>query len=130
MTTPSLCNVFLVKEQADQHWTSNGNRYNVFRLYDWLKGMGMRPIPVDVDMLRKGYEKTNVDEPKGSDEFWERAEAAGDDPILVVYDEDDDWWIADGNHRFARKLRDGEDTIMAYVAFEGDLPEEAIEPKR
>lgn len=130
MTTPSLLSVFLVKEQAQQHWTSNGKRYNVFKVYDYLKGRGYKPIPIDVDLLRDGFENTNLDEPKDSEAFWARADAAGEDPILVVYDEDDDWWIADGNHRFGKKLRDGEPTIDGYVVFEGDLPEDAIEPKK
>lgn len=130
MSTPSLLSVFLMKEQADQHWTSNGNRFNVFKLYDWLESEGYEPIEIDMGMLKDGFENTNFDEPRNSEAFWARAERAGDDPILVVYDDDDKWWIADGNHRYGRKLRDGDRSILGYVVYEGDLPEEAIEPKK
>jgi len=39
-------------------------------------------------------------------------------------------WIADGNHRFARKQRDGFDTIVGYIVEEKNLPKYAIEPKK
>jgi hypothetical protein len=129
MSMPSLSSVFLIKESVDsQHWTSNGVRYNVGRLYDWVS-QHRDPFPIELALLKHGFDNTSVDEDKGSETFWKRANAAGDDPILVVVDENDDMWIADGNHRFARAWRDGEGTITGYVVGEWELPEDAIEPK-
>jgi hypothetical protein len=122
--------LFLVKESIDtQHWTSNGKRYNIGKLYSWVRQNGHEVEIIPLDRLRDGYRRTKTDEEKESGAFWRRAEVAGDEPILVAIDEKDRWWICDGNHRFARAERDGLDSIEGYVVLERDLPQDAIEPK-
>jgi hypothetical protein len=126
-----MTDLFLVKESVDsQHWTSNGKRYNVGKLYKWARQNGHAIQIIPVAKLKKGFEKTKTDEPKGSEKFWERAERAGNEPILVAVDQKNRWWIADGNHRYARYVREGFSEIMGYVLKENDLPESAIEPKQ
>ena len=125
-----MTDLFLVHESADrQHWTSNGRRYNIGKLYRWARQNGHEVRVLPVDRLRAGYERTHTDEEKGSERFWERAERAGDEPILVVVDEKKRWWTADGNHRVALALREGRDSIRGYIVWERDLPASAIEPK-
>lgn len=125
-----MVDLFLVKESVDsQHWTSNGNRYNVGKLYKWARQNGHEIQIIPLDKLSAGFDKTKTDEDKGSEAFWKRADAAGDDPILVAIDHKNRWWIADGNHRFARAQRDGLSDITGYVVNEVDLPTDAIEPK-
>lgn len=131
MAIPRMTDLFLRKESVDtQHWTSNGNRYNVGKLYRWARQNGHDIEIIPVSQLTKGFEHTNTDEEKGSDEFWKRADEAGDDPILVVVDEKRRWWIADGNHRFARYQRDGATHIRGHILMESELPRDAIEPKK
>jgi hypothetical protein len=129
MSNPSLKSVFLIKEASQQHWTSNGVRYSVGALYDYAKEK-VDPIPIGIEVLRKGFEGTKTDEPKWSPAFMQRADKAGDAPILVVTDEEGEFWIADGNHRYARALSRGEQEITGYVVAEWELPPEAIDPKK
>jgi hypothetical protein len=129
MSFPSMKALFMVKESVDnQHWTSNGKRYNIGKLYSWARQNGHEVEVIPLGWLKSGYLKTKTDEAKDSPAFWARAEAAGDEPILVVHD-DKNFWIADGNHRYARADRDGKRNIEGYVVRECDLPEDAVEPK-
>lgn len=130
MAFPKMTELFLVKESVDsQHWTSNGKRYNVGKLYKWARQNGHEIQIIPLEKLASQYDRTKTDEEKGSEAFWERADNAGDDPILVTIDHKQRWWIADGNHRFARAQRDGADGIHGFVVNESELPEDAIEPK-
>jgi hypothetical protein len=130
MAFPRMVDLFLVHESVDrQHWTSNGKRYNVGKLYKWARQNGHEVQIIPVDDLKDGYERTRTDESKESEEFWDRADQAGDDPILVAVDGRHRRWIADGNHRYARAIRDGKRHIFGYVVNENDLPADAIEPK-
>lgn len=131
MALPTMKELFCVKESVDhQHWTSHGNRYNIGKLYSWARQNGHDVEIIPLANLKRGFEKTKTDEEKGSDAFWQRADAAGDEPILVVIDHDGSEWIADGNHRFARAERDGLDSIHGFRVRECDLPRDAIEPKK
>lgn len=130
MSFPRMVDLFMVKESVDsQHWTSRGKRYNVGKLYKWARQNGHEIQIIPLDKLAPQYDRTKTDEQKGSEAFWERAERAGDHPILVAIDHKQRWWIADGNHRFARAQRDGLNEIHGYVVNEAELPEDAIEPK-
>lgn len=122
--------LFLMKEDIyHQHWTSNGKRYNVGMLYDYAKAVA-EPEEVPLDALKKGFENTNVDEEKWSDEFVQRCQETNlDYPILVVKDKKERLWIADGNHRYGKAVMQGLEMIMAYVVDEKDLPEKSIEPE-
>jgi hypothetical protein len=131
MAFPKMTELFGVKESVDrQHWTSNGKRYNVGKLYKWARQNGHEIQIIPVKDLEKGFNKTKTDETKESEAFWERAERAGSHPILTVIDEKNRHWIADGNHRFAKAKRDGLTEIHGYVVNESDLPADAIEPKK
>lgn len=129
MATPSLMSVFLVKEDVDhQHWSSNGNRYNVGALYRYAQAVA-EPEEIPLDSLKKGFENTHVDEDKWSQEFIARCKQADMKyPILVVQDDKDRLWIADGNHRYGRAIMRGDEMITGYIVMERDLPEKAIEP--
>ena len=130
MPFPKMTDLFLIKESVEsQHWTSSGKRYNVAKLYKWARQNGHDIKIIPVDKLQYGFSKTKTDEEKDSDAFWDRAERAGDEPILVAIDEKERYWIADGNHRYARAQRNGQRVIQGYVVREADLPEDAIEPK-
>lgn len=130
MTFPTMKQLFNIKESVDnQHWTSNGKRYNIGKLYSWARQNGHDVEIIPISNLKAGFDRTKTDEKKDSDAFWKRADAAGDDPILVVVDDMGMEWIADGNHRFARNERDGQEGIAGYRVNERDLPEDAIEPK-
>jgi len=126
----SLRDVFLVKEDVDhQHWTSDGNRYNVGALYSYAKSI-TTPEQIPLDSLKKGFEKTNVDEEKWSPEFIERCNDTNMDyPILVVKDSKNKLWIADGNHRYGKAVMQADEMIWGYIVDEKDLPEKAIEPE-
>lgn len=130
MSFPTMKQLFLVKEDIDhQHWTSDGNRYNVGMLYDYAKAV-TEPEEVPLDALKKGFENTNVDEDKWSAEFVERCQNTNlDYPILVVKDRKGRLWIADGNHRYGKAVMQGDEMIVAYVVDEKDLPKKAIEPE-
>lgn len=131
MSFPKMVDLFLVKESVDsQHWTSNGKRYNVGKLYSWARQNGHEVQIIPVSDLKHGYDKTKTDEEKGSEAFWERAERAGNEPILVAIDTKGRKWIADGNHRYGRALRDGCEDIQGFVVNESELPASAIEPKK
>lgn len=131
MPFPKMTELFLVKESVDrQHWTSNGKRFNVGKLYSWARQNGHEIKIIPIDKLEYGYNKTRTDEDKESDAFWDRAYSAGDEPILVAVDDQERPWIADGNHRFARAKRDGLKVIQGYVVRESDLPDDAVEPKK
>lgn len=109
-------------------WTSNGTKYDVGVILRHLRSEGAQPRPLPLSLLKPGFDKTNTDEPKWSVRFVERMERASDDPILVVVSENGKHWIADGNHRFARKLLEGALSISCYVVAERDLPASAIVP--
>lgn len=130
MSFPSMKSIFLMKEDVyHQHWTSDGDRYNVGMLYDYAKAV-TDPEEVPLDALQHGFENTNVDEDKWSPEFVERCQQTNMDyPILVVKDRKGRLWIADGNHRYGKAVMQGDEMIMAYVVDEKDLPEKAIEPE-
>jgi len=130
MTFPTMAQLFLLKEDVHhQHWTSNGNRYNVGMLYDYAKAVA-EPEQVPLDALKKGFENTNVDEEKWSDEFVQRCQETNlDYPILVVKDRKNRFWIADGNHRYGKAVMQNMEMIDAYVVDEKDLPKKAIEPE-
>lgn len=132
MSLPKMTELFRIeKESVDrQHWTSNGKRYNVGKLYRWARQNGHKIEIIPLNKLSRSFDRTRTDEPKDSPAFWARAEAAGEEPILVAIDDKERWWIADGNHRFARAERDGLQDIQGYVVRESDLPEDAIEPKK
>jgi hypothetical protein len=125
-----MSQLFLIKEDVyHQHWTSNGKRYNVGMLYDYAKAV-TEPEEVPLDALKKGFENTNVDEEKWSDEFVQRCEETNlDYPILVVKDRKNRLWIADGNHRYGKAVMKGIEMILAYIVDEKDLPEKSIEPE-
>ena len=130
MGFPTMSQLFLVKEDVHhQHWTSDGKRYNVGMLYDYAKAV-TDPEEVPLDALKKGFENTNVDEEKWSDDFVQRCEETNlDYPILVVKDRKGCFWIADGNHRYGKAVMQGLEMIDAYVVDEKDLPEKSIEPE-
>jgi hypothetical protein len=129
MGTPSLRSVFVVKEDIDhQHWTSSGKRYNVGALYDFARAVS-EPEEIPLDSLKRGFEKTEVDEEKWSDEFVDRCQDADlSYPILVVQDSKGRLWIADGNHRYGKAVMQAQEFIPGYIVQEKDLPEKAIEP--
>ena len=129
MGMPSLRSVFLVKEDVyHQHWTSNGDRYNVGMLYDFAKAAA-DPEDIPLDSLKYGFEHTNLDEEKWSDDFVERCREANlDYPILVVRDRKGRLWIADGNHRYGKAVMQAEEFVQGYIVDEKDLPDKAIEP--
>jgi hypothetical protein len=122
--------LFTIKESIyHQHWTSDGNRYNVGMLYDYAKAV-TEPEQVPLNALKKGFENTNVDEEKWSPEFVERCQQTNMDyPILVVKDRKGRLWIADGNHRYGKAVMQGDEMINAYIVDEKDLPKKAIEPE-
>jgi hypothetical protein len=122
--------LFLQKESVHhQHWTSDGKRYNVGMLYDYARSVaGPQDIPLSA--LKRGFEGTDLDEEKWSDEFVERCQQANlDYPILVVQDDKQRFWIADGNHRYGKAVIRGDEFVSGYIVRELDLPEEAIEPE-
>lgn len=127
----SLRDVFIFSEGSDpshQHWTSDGIRYNVGALYSYAKAV-TEPEEIPLDSLKRGFEKTNLDETKWSDEFVQRCqEASLDFPILVVQDAKKKLWIADGNHRYGKAVMQNDEMILGYIVMEKDLPEIAIEP--
>lgn len=129
MAMPRLTDIFLIKEDVyHQHWSSNDKRYNVGMLYDYAKAVA-DPEDIPLDALRYGFEHTNVDEKKWSDEFVARCEEANlDYPILVVQDAKGKLWIADGNHRYGKAVMQAAEFISGYIVRERDLPEKAIEP--
>jgi hypothetical protein len=124
-----MMELFLIKEDVHrQHWTSDGLRYNVGRLYDFARDVAdIEDIPLS--LLQYGFEHTNVDEEKWSDEFVERCmEANLDYPILVVVDKKGKHWIADGNHRYGKAVTQGLEMISGYIVHEDELPSDAIDP--
>lgn len=125
---PRLSKIFVIKEDVyHQHWTSDGNRYNVGMLYDYAKAV-TDPEEIPLDALQYGFEHTNVDEKKWSDAFVTRCqESSLDFPILVVKDKKGKFWIADGNHRYGKAVMQNLEMIDAYVVDEKNLPEKAIE---
>jgi hypothetical protein len=125
-----MAQLFLIKEDIHhQHWTSNKKRYNVGMLYDYAKAVA-EPEEVPLDALKKGFENTNVDEEKWSDEFVQRCQETNlDYPILVVKDNKNRLWIADGNHRYGKAVMQAQEMIQAYIVDEKDLPEKSIEPE-
>jgi hypothetical protein len=127
---PSMKSLFLEKsDPAHQHWTSDDVRWNVGMLYDYAKAV-TEPEGVPLDSLKKGFENTNVDEEKWSDEFVARCQKTNlDYPILVVKDAKGRFWIADGNHRYGKAVMQGDEMIQAYIVDEKDLPDKAIEPE-
>ena len=130
MSFPSMKELFLVKEDVyHQHWTSDDRRYNVGMLYDYARATS-HPQPIPLGLLKKGFEDTNLDEEKWSDEFVERCQQANlDYPILVVQDDKKRFWIADGNHRYGKAVMQSKEFIDGYIVRERDLPETAIEPE-
>lgn len=124
-----MTSLFLIKEDVyKQHWSSNGKRYNVGKLYDYAKAV-TEPEDVPLSSLKYGFEHTNVDEDKWSPEFTKRArEANFDYPILVVRDRKDRLWIADGNHRYGKAVMWNMEMIAAYVVDEKGLPDIAVDP--
>jgi hypothetical protein len=130
MGFPSMKQLFLEKSDPfHQHWTSNGKRWNVGMLYDYAKAT-TDPEDVPLDALKKGFENTNVDEERWSDEFVRRCqETSLEYPILVVKDKKNRFWIADGNHRYGKAVMQNDEMISAYIVDESDLPEKAIEPE-
>ena len=129
MSSPSLRSVFTIKEDVyHQHWTSNGDRYNVGMLYDYAKSV-TDPEQIPLDSLKRGFSKTTVDEEKWSDEFIKRCQKSNlNYPILVVRDNKDRLWIADGNHRYGKAVMRADEMIWGYIVDEKDLPEKSIEP--
>lgn len=129
MSLPSMKDLFLERADPDhQHWTSEDTRYNVGMLYDFAQA-STDPEEIPLDALLYGFEHTNLDEEKWSDEFVRRSrEASLDYPILVVRDRKGKLWIADGNHRYGKAVMQAEEMILGYVIDEKDLPEKAIEP--
>ncbi len=129
MSTPSMRQLFLEKSDPfHQHWTSNHKRYNVGALYDFAKA-STDPEDVPLDALKYGFEHTNVDEDRWSDEFVRRSQESNlDYPILVVRDRKGRLWPADGNHRYGKAVMQAQEMISAYIVDERDLPEKAIEP--
>lgn len=130
MSTPSLRSIFLVKEDIHhQHWTSDGTRYNVGALYQFAEAV-TEPEEIPLESLRRGFEKTNLDEEKWSEDFVKRCQKANlDYPILVVQDNKDRLWIADGNHRYGKAVMHNEEFILGYIIHENEIPDKAIEPK-
>jgi hypothetical protein len=97
-------------------------------LYDFAKAVS-DPEDIPLDSLKYGFEHTNVDEEKWSDDFVRRCQQASlGYPILVVRDRKDRLWIADGNHRYGKAVMQAQEMISAYVVDERDLPDKAIEP--
>ena len=125
----SIMGVFVIKEDVyHQHWTSNGNRYNVGMLYDYAKSVA-DPEDIPLSSLSYAFQHTNVDEEKWSPDFNKRCREANlDYPILVVRDRKGKLWIADGNHRYGKAVMYAHEFISGYVVDEKDLPEKAIEP--
>lgn len=129
MGAPRLRDVFRLNEGVNsQHWTSDGNRYNVGMLYDFAKAStDVEDVPLNA--LKYSFEHTNLDEERWSDEFVARAQEADlKYPILVVRDRKDKLWISDGNHRYGKAVMQSLEMIPAYVIDEKDLPVKAIEP--
>jgi len=124
-----LRDLFVLKEDVDhQHWTSNGKRYNVGALYRFARAV-TEPEEIHLDALKRGFERTELDEEKWSPEFNERCQEADlSYPILVVQDRKGRLWIADGNHRYGKAIMQDLEFISGYIVEEKDLPEKAIEP--
>ena len=130
MSMPSLKSLFIIKEELSrQHWSSNGNRYNVEMLYKFAEA-STEPEEIPVESLVKGFYKTELDEPHWSDKFVERAQEADlSFPILVAQDNKKRLWVVDGNHRLGKAIMQADEFISGYIVQEKDLPEKAIEPK-
>jgi hypothetical protein len=129
VSAPSLTSVFLVKEGvSEQHWTSDGKRFNVKALYDYARSV-CDPEQIPLTALKYGFEHTTVDEDRWSPEFVARCkEADMKYPILVVQDQNQKMWIADGNHRYGRAVMRGDEMILGYIVLERDIPDKAIDP--
>lgn len=121
--------LFLEKsDPSHQHWTSDGNRYNVGSLYQYAEAV-TEPEQIPLDSLMYGFEHTNLDEERWSPEFNARCqEASLDYPILVVQDKKGRLWPADGNHRIGKAIIQAQEMILGYIVLEKDLPAKAIEP--
>ena len=130
MAMPRLTSVFLLEEDLSrQHWSSNHKRYRIDRLYTYAEAVA-DPEDIPVDSLMYGWEHTNLDEKRWSDEFVARCQEADlSYPILVVQDDKGKLWPADGNHRIGKAIMHASEFILGYIVQERDLPEKAIEPK-
>ena len=126
----SLRDVFIMKEGVEgQHWTSDGNRYSIQKMYDYAKSV-TDPEQIPVSALAHSFEHTELDEEKWSDAFNSRCNAADlKYPILVARDKNGKLWISDGNHRYGKALMKNIEMIYGYVIDEKDIPEKALEPK-